>query len=87
MTQQLIYPPKKSKQRIGTAYGKLKILEYAYSTRAADGQLIPFYECACDCGGKITLRINNIVSGNTKSCGCLRRGPRNFKTRRKEYDE
>lgn len=69
----LISPPKKSKQRIGTSYGKLKIVDYAYSVRDADNQLIPFYRCTCECGGKVTLRINNLVSGNTKSCGCLRK--------------
>jgi hypothetical protein len=26
----------------------------------------------CDCGGEITITVESAVSGNTKSCGCLR---------------
>lgn len=29
------------------------------------------YECLCDCGNTITVRSCGLVSGNTKSCGCL----------------
>ena len=30
--------------------------------------------CACDCGGTVDVLVSNIVSGMTRSCGCLRRG-------------
>lgn len=29
--------------------------------------------CQCDCGNRITLPVGNIRSGNTTSCGCLRK--------------
>lgn len=29
-----------------------------------------FYDCICDCGNKVSVSQYNIVSGNTKSCGC-----------------
>ena len=33
----------------------------------------PAWECRCDCGATRTLRGAHLRSGNTKSCGCLRR--------------
>jgi len=29
--------------------------------------------CLCDCGNKTTVRGSHLISGTTKSCGCLRR--------------
>ena len=31
------------------------------------------WRCKCDCGSLLELTAANLVSGNTKSCGCLRR--------------
>lgn len=31
------------------------------------------WNCVCDCGNKVTVISNNITSGNTTSCGCLRK--------------
>lgn len=28
------------------------------------------WECRCDCGADITVQSNNLLSGNSKSCGC-----------------
>lgn len=28
--------------------------------------------CVCDCGNKIIVNLNALLSGNTKSCGCLK---------------
>jgi hypothetical protein len=33
-----------------------------------------FYECQCKCGGIKIVAISNLESGNTKSCGCGRKG-------------
>ena len=30
------------------------------------------WECQCDCGNTTFVRSNSLLSGNTKSCGCLR---------------
>lgn len=27
--------------------------------------------CLCECGGVAEVRISNLTSGNTRSCGCL----------------
>lgn len=32
-----------------------------------------FYLCKCDCGAERQLPRGNLVTGNTKSCGCLSR--------------
>lgn len=29
------------------------------------------WECICECGGVAHVTANNLISGNTKSCGCL----------------
>lgn len=29
--------------------------------------------CRCDCGKETRVRVGNLVSGNTQSCGCLKR--------------
>lgn len=31
------------------------------------------WECSCDCGKKVFVNASNLISGNTKSCGCLQK--------------
>lgn len=31
-----------------------------------------FWECKCDCGNTVLVNTGNLVSGSTKSCGCLK---------------
>lgn len=31
------------------------------------------WECKCDCGNIIDINSNSLISGNTKSCGCLKK--------------
>ena len=33
----------------------------------------PLYTCRCDCGTETTVSARALKSGNTKSCGCLRK--------------
>lgn len=53
---------------VGKEFGRLKILSIAYVKNK-----ITFLECLCTCGAVKTVRRNDIVSGKTKSCGCLSR--------------
>lgn len=55
---------------IGKKFGRLTVLEKLPNIRAGK-KMCSVYRCKCDCGNiKIVLR-NNLMSGNTKSCGCL----------------
>jgi hypothetical protein len=52
----------------GQRFGRLTVikpLESRYGQR--------HFQCRCDCGRVVTLPGGNIRSGNTRSCGCLRR--------------
>lgn len=36
---------------------------------------VPMWECKCDCGQLIIANHDNLVSGHTQSCGCLKHFP------------
>lgn len=53
----------------GMKFGKLtaiKLVRYEKHGEAV-------WECLCECGNKIDVRRNNLIRGNTKSCGCIPR--------------
>lgn len=53
---------------IGQKFGRLTVVEFCgikdHKAR---------WKCACDCGLSVIATTGNLRSGNTKSCGCLRR--------------
>ena len=51
---------------IGKRIGKLVVLQYSRK----EGKF-HYYLCKCDCGNIIEVRRNELVTGNTKSCGCI----------------
>ncbi len=58
----------------GTVFGRLLVLRetdpYAcVSTGTKSRQ----WKCVCDCGNIVDVRQSNLLSGKTKSCGCLKR--------------
>lgn len=60
--------------RLGMVFGKLTICEYAGSKRAKDGWTRHFVRAICACGNPEFMHpidIQNILDGNTSSCGCL----------------
>jgi hypothetical protein len=63
---------------VGKSFGRLTILrEY----RSPDKKYV-LCECSCSCGGKTkSTRRNEITSGKTQSCGCLRKEKVNAKNR------
>lgn len=56
-------------------FTRLKVLASAGSTWDGHAQ----WSCVCDCGNEITVRSKNLLSGNTKSCGCLKLEGNNFR--------
>ena len=52
----------------GKKFGKLTVIERLPNKK---GHVI--YKCVCECGTHCEILSHNLTSGNTKSCGCLRR--------------
>ena len=73
------------KNIIGQRFGRLTVISYS-DVKSKSGDKICI--CACDCGMEKQVLRNDIVSGKTKSCGCLiRRGVNHPKYNPKLSDE
>jgi hypothetical protein len=55
-------------EMIGKKFGRLTPVEVIGSKRI---HLI--YKCLCECGNDVEVLGNSLRSGNTKSCGCIRK--------------
>ena len=53
----------------GRRFDRLEAIE---PTEERDGTSV-VWRCVCDCGNECLVSTRNLMSGNTKSCGCLRR--------------
>ncbi|BDA82398.1 hypothetical protein [Staphylococcus phage vB_SsapH-Golestan-105-M] len=53
---------------IGLKYGRLTIQSFSHK----DKYYHVFVNCQCECGNTKTLRLNNLINGIAKSCGCLK---------------
>ena len=58
---------KRIKDLRGDRYGMLTVLSYAGNRHG-----VVMWICLCDCGRIGVHAGNNLVSGNTRSCGCQR---------------
>lgn len=56
------------KDLTGQKFGQLTVLYYLHNYHKKG----VYWLCACECGNLIEVRNCNLISGNTKSCGCLR---------------
>jgi hypothetical protein len=54
---------------IGERFKRLSVLAFDH----VDGNRHTHWLCRCDCGTEITARTTDLRSGNSASCGCLRR--------------
>ncbi len=54
------------KDLTGQRFGKLTVLEFV-----PDENRYAKWKCQCDCGKKTITRGDCLISGDTKSCGCL----------------
>jgi len=55
---------------IGTRYGRLTVVGAPFKPEGARDY---FVACACDCGERKAVRPSDLRSGDTRSCGCLRK--------------
>lgn len=61
---------------LGCRFGRLVVLAPGIPVREGKaGQLRKRWLCRCDCGAEKLIRESGLKSGNTKSCGCLKRDP------------
>jgi hypothetical protein len=49
-------------------FGKLTIIERVGSNKHGKA----LWRCKCSCGNIVTIDSNSLISGNTKSCGCMK---------------
>lgn len=54
----------KAKDLTGQRFGRLTVVGRADDQKGA-------WKCRCDCGNETMARANSLLSGNTRSCGCL----------------
>lgn len=56
----------------GRRFGKLTVIKRAYDYIRPSGQHEIQWLCQCDCGNTMVVHRSSLLSGDTKSCGCLR---------------
>lgn len=49
---------------LNSVFGRLKVIQKVNSTE---------WRCVCKCGKTVVVKGHKLLSGNTKSCGCLKR--------------
>ena len=57
----------KRHELVGRKFGKLTVIERAPNN--ANGKVM--WRCLCDCGNETTVISSRLVTGKTRSCGCL----------------
>lgn len=55
----------------GKAFGRWTVVSEAASRTAPSGGKKGYWNCVCQCGATKEVRAATLVSGRTKSCGCL----------------
>ena len=60
---------------IGQRFGKLTVTGFAgYFAASMGAPLNAYWTCRCDCGKEmVRIKATSLTTGNTKSCGCLKR--------------
>ena len=55
----------------GKRFGKLLVLSMAEDYYSPSGHRLSRCNCLCDCGNTTVVNMSSLVSGKTRSCGCL----------------
>lgn len=64
---------------IGQRFGKLIVVSRAENDKKGQARWL----CQCDCGGSTITTRYNLITGQTKSCGCILRSPRTTESDRR----
>lgn len=62
-----------SEDLTGKRFGRLTVIKKSSYKMRKDGKRRSMWLCKCDCGNEIEEDSYSLKSGNTKSCGCLRK--------------
>lgn len=54
---------------IGKEFGRLIVIK----RMGRDKNNYPLWQCKCACGNYVLQTVNHLTTGNSKSCGCLRK--------------
>ena len=57
---------------IGQKFSRLKVLEFDHKVKYAKSSFKYYYKCLCDCGNICIVERSKLISGHTRSCGCLK---------------
>ena len=63
--------PHKCMDLTGNRYGLLTIMRINTASMVYKSRRKRFWDCVCDCGKKRTVNEANLISGHTRSCGCI----------------
>ncbi len=58
---------------VGRKFDRLTVLQFTGIKQFSSGQKHRYYECSCDCGLLAIVNQRALISGTTKSCGCLQK--------------
>ena len=56
---------------LGKKFGKLTPHKRATPTTTPAGRSMPRWHCTCDCGNQTVVMQHRMLSGKTRSCGCM----------------
>lgn len=59
--------------QVGARFGRLVICGEVYFKTIGNYKGVKICPCQCDCGNELEVKAGHLISGNTKSCGCLQR--------------
>lgn len=85
MNNKIIGRPRKDySYLIGQRFGKGVVIQELERIESTDlkgyKRTTPTFNCKCDCGNEYSVKISNLQSGATSSCGCSRRDDLTNKT-------
>lgn len=59
------------KNRIGQKFGRLTVVEKGETKEFPCGRKLTAWKCKCECGNMVEVLTSNLVTGHTRSCGCI----------------